>query len=138
MAVRLRMKLKRGSEELVLKALVSSGYETVEPEILLPLEMAEKLNLIPKLPEGSEVKEYSLADGSSTRLIRIPKAAKASVVEEDRTVGEVEVDVVVSERAEEALISDKLAGKLGIVALDFSEGLWCFKDEIGRLSRRSY
>ena len=43
MAVRLRMKLKRGSEELVLKALVSSGYETVEPEILLPLKMAEKL-----------------------------------------------------------------------------------------------
>ena len=94
--------------------------------------------MIPKLPEGSEVKEYSLADGSSIKLIRIPKAAKASVAEEDRTVGEVDVDVVVSERAEEALISDKLAGKLGIVALDFSEGLWCFKDEIGRLSRRSY
>ncbi len=26
---------------------------------------------------------------------------------------------------------------LGIVALDFGEGLWCFRDEIGRVTRRS-
>jgi len=37
----------------------------------------------------------------------------------------------VAERADEALISDKLAGRLGIVALDFGEGLWCFRDELG-------
>ena len=38
-----------------------------------------------------------------------------------------------AERADEVLISDKLAGRLGIVALDFGEGLWCFRDELGRV-----
>jgi len=44
---------------------------------------------------------------------------------------------VIAERAEEPLISDKLASKLGIVALDLGEGLWCFRDEIGKVARRS-
>jgi len=53
-------------------------------------------------------------------------------------VGDVEVHAVISDRVDEVLISDKLAGRLGIVALDFAEGLWCFKDEVGGKVRKSY
>jgi hypothetical protein len=83
------------------------------------------------------VKEYRLADGSSSKLIKIPKAVKIYVVEEDRVVGPVESSVVIAEKAEEPLISDKLAGRLGIVAIDIGEGLWCFRDKIGRVVRRT-
>jgi len=38
---------------------------------------------------------------------------------------------VVGERADEVLVSGKLAGRLSIVVLDFAEGLWCFRDEVG-------
>ncbi len=68
MAIRLKLKIVRDNNELTIRALVSSGYETVKPEILLPSEITEKLNL---LPSGSEVKEYALADGSLAKLIRI-------------------------------------------------------------------
>lgn len=138
MAIRLRLRLKRMNRSIDVVALVNSGYETLEPEILLPSLIAKELNLLPSIPPGSVIKEYVLADGSITKLIRIPKALRVSVIEEDRLVGNVEVNAVISDKADEVLISDKLAGKLGIVALDFAEGLWCFKDELGRKIRRSY
>jgi len=58
-------------------------------------------------------------------------------VEEDRIVGSVEASLVIAEKANEPSISDKLAGKLGIAALDFSEGLWCFRDEIDKVIRKT-
>jgi len=138
MAIRLRLRLRRGSRSVDVVALVNSGYETLEPEVLVPASIAKELGLLPTLPPGSVVKEYVLADGTVTRLIRVPRAAMVSVVEEDRVVGDVEAHVVISDKADEVLISDKLAGKLGIVALDFAEGLWCFRDEIGKKVRKSY
>jgi hypothetical protein len=33
-------------------------------------------------------------------------------------------DLVISTIEDEVLISDKLAGKLGVVAYDFAEGIW--------------
>ncbi len=137
MAIRLRLRLTRGDASTEVVALVNSGYETVEPEILVPPVTARELHLYPELPQGSIVKEYRLADGSTTRLIRIPRAVNVYVVEDDRIVGPIESSLVIAERADEPLISDKLAGRLGIVALDIGEGLWCFRDEIGRVTRRS-
>ena len=138
MAIRLKLRLKRSDRQVDVVALVNSGYETLEPEVLVPSKIAEELGLLPLLPPGSMVKEYVLADGSIAKLIRIPRALKVSIVEEDTVVGDVEASVVVSDKADEVLISDKLAGKLGIVALDFAEGLWCFRDELGRRVRKSY
>lgn len=137
-AIRLKLKLKKNSKySIEVIALVNSGYETIEPEILISRSLAEELKLLPKLPAGSEVKEYVLADGSTTRLVRIPKAVEVYVMEEDRIVGGIEANVVISEKTQESLISDKLAGKLGIIALDFAEGLWCFKDELGKKIRKT-
>ena len=59
------------------------------------------------------------------------------VLENDREVGGVTAHVAVSDKADEALLSDKLISRLGIVLLDIGEGLWCFKDELGRVSRKS-
>jgi hypothetical protein len=136
-AIRLRIRLVREGKSVDVVAPISSGYETREPEVLLPVAIATQLSIYPRLPEGAIVKEYKLADGSITKLIKVSRAVQIYVVEEDRVVGPVEASLVVAEKAEEVLISDKLAGKLGIVALDFGEGLWCFRDEIGRVTRKS-
>ena len=137
MAIRLKLRLAREGKSVEVVALVNSGYETLEPEVLVPPDVARSLSLYPHLPQGALVKEYRLADGSASKLIKIPRAVSVHAVEEDRVVGPVESSLVVAERADEVLISDKLAGRLGIVALDFGEGLWCFRDELGRVARRS-
>jgi hypothetical protein len=136
-AIRLRIRLVREGKSVDVVALINSGYETREPEVLLPVAIATQLSIYPRLPEGAIVKEYKLADGSITKLIKVSRAVQIYVVEEDRVVGPVEASLVIAEKAEEVLISDKLAGKLGIVALDFGEGLWCFRDEISRVTRKS-
>jgi len=66
------------------------------------------------LPAGAEVREYVLADGSRTKLIRLPNVVEVSIFVEGREVKFVKCDAVIAERAEEALISDKLADALGI------------------------
>ncbi len=138
MAIRLRVRLSSiMGKTTVTKALVTAGYETQEPEILIPRYIAEDLDLLPKLPSGSEVRDYELADGTVTRLILIPNAVRVWIIENDREVGGVVANVTISERANETLLSDKLVSKLGIVLLDIGEGIWCFKDEIGKTVRRS-
>ncbi len=138
MAIRLRLKVKsvKGRETDVV-ALVSSGYETVRPELLINPSIARELELYPVLPPGAEVKEYILADGSRTRLIRIPSALLVKVLVEDRETEFVNCDAVIAEKAEEPLISDKLADALKIVAIAIGEGLWCFHDELGKKTRRN-
>lgn len=76
MAIRLKLKLERGNKAVEVIALVNSGYETLEPEILLPENHAKNLGIYPNLPPESIVKEYKLADGSTTKLIRVLKQQK--------------------------------------------------------------
>jgi len=137
MAIRVRVKLSSIMGKVtIIKALVTTGYESQEPEILIPRSVAEDLGLMPKLPSGSEVRNYVLADGTVTRLILIPGAVQVWVIENDRVVGGVTAHVAVSDKAGEALLSDKLVSKLGIVLIDIGEGLWCFKEETTQKRRR--
>ncbi|BDR90920.1 hypothetical protein [Vulcanisaeta souniana] len=138
MAIRLRVKLLSSMGRIMItKALVTTGYETREPEILIPRSIAEDLDLLPRLPSGSEVRNYVLADGTVTRLILVLNAVQVWIIEDDREVGGVTAHVTISERADEALLSDKLVSRLGVVLLDIGEGTWCFRDELGKNVRRS-
>jgi len=138
MAVRLKLRVSRGrSRGVELIALVNSGYETETPELLVPPWVAEELGLYPRLPRGSEVRDYVLADGSRTKLIRIRSAVEVRVITEDRISEPSECDIVIAEGAEEPLISDKLADALKVAIIAVGEGLWCFRDEVGRKLRKS-
>ena len=138
MAIRLRLRIRSiKNREIEAVALVNSGYETLRPELLVNPSIAQELELYPILLPGAEVKEYILADGSRTRLIRIPNALKVKVLVEDRDTEFVDCDAVIAEKAEEPLISDKLADALKIVAIAIGEGIWCFRDELGKKMRKS-
>jgi len=71
---------EEGDRSVEVIALVNSGYETVEPELLVPAPTAQELGLLPVLPPGSAIREHVLADGSTAKLIRVSKALLVSVV----------------------------------------------------------
>ena len=133
MGVRVKVRVKYGGASLDLAALVNTGYETDVPELLVPVEVAERLGLWPKLPEGVVVETYKTASG----LMKVYRVGGARVSlllggAEERGVG---AYVVISEYTDEALISDQLASELGIAIEDPAKGLWRLRWE--SLVRRS-
>ena len=71
-------------------------------------------------------------------LLRYRDAVNVWVVEEDRVEGPVRAHVLASLRALYPLLNDELLGGLGIALIDFAEGVWCFRDELGRREHRSW
>ncbi|RLE57160.1 MAG: hypothetical protein DRJ40_02245 [Thermoprotei archaeon] len=97
------------------------------------MSVVEELGL--SRDEGVVV-EKVLADGSRRRFVKVCDAVEVFVIAEDRVVGPVVADVLISEKGRRVLISDSLVSMLGIVLLDLREGLWCFRDELGVKVRR--
>jgi len=124
--VKLRIKSKVSGKEVVTSALVNSGFEAETPQLLIPRALASTLELWPPPPEAYLV-EVGTA-GGPVRNYLVPKAAEVIVETEDRRVGPVVCDVMISSIEYEVLISDKLGGELGIVILDL-RGKWRFSDE---------
>jgi len=127
MGVRVRVKVRYKDHDLEVVALANTGFESECPEILLPLKVAEILDLWPP-PRESITETYVSASGYM-RVIRVPGAGIVSVLTEDRISDDVVVDIIISEVTDEVLLNDKLIGKLRIVLEEPGEGLWRFRDE---------
>ena len=135
MAVRVRLRVKKGPVVLEAVALVNSGYEADSPQLMLPVGLARELGLWPPGPDMIEA-TFETAGGP----LRVWIARRAIVVQAiapDASSPEVEADAVVSALADEPLISDQLAGALAIAVEDFAEGLWRFRWEPREQVRRS-
>lgn len=124
MPVRIKIKIETNDREIITSALINSGYEADRPEVLIPLRLAQELNLWSPIAE-----EYVRTPFGIGRMYIICTRAIVQVVTEDRVSSPVRVCVTVSEFEREVLISDYLAGELGIAVEDFREGLWRFRDE---------
>ncbi len=135
--LRLRIRIERidsgVSTEVI--GIANSGFVGLEPEILVPMHIANAL----RLQEVGEPEVYTkiTGDGREVDLLRYREAVKVYVVAEDRIEGPVVSSVLVSPRARYVLLNDKLLSKLRIVLIDFGEGIWCFRDELGKKERRS-
>ncbi|RLG85692.1 MAG: hypothetical protein DRO39_04980 [Thermoprotei archaeon] len=134
--LRLRVRIERRdrAKSIDVVGIASSGFTGVEPEVLLPVDVANEL----RLPEVAKPDAYTkiTGDGREVELLRYRYVAKVYVVTEDRIEGPVISTVLLSPRARYVLLNDKLLGKLRVVLLDFGEGLWCFRDELGKRERR--
>ncbi len=135
--LRLRVRIERidSSTSLEVVGIANSGFVGVEPEILLPLHIAKQLRL--HEIRDPEIYTKITGDGREVELLRYREAVKVYIVTDDRVEGPVISSVLVSPRARHVLLNDKLLGKLRIVLIDFGEGIWCFRDEIGKKERRS-
>lgn len=127
MAVRVRIRIKSSRGEAETPALVNTGFETEEPEILLPVKLAEKLGLYPP-NQGSMLEEYSVV-GGTTLIIKSSEPAYVQVVVKDRETDLTEAVPLMSDKEDEVLISDRLASRLKISIDDPAEGTWRFRDD---------
>ena len=125
--MRVKVRVECGERELVTTALLNTGFESDDAEILLPLRAAEKLGIWPP-PNSARTETYVSASGYM-RVVKIPRAGTVTVLAGDRASESVVADFVVSEVTDEVLLNDKLIGRLRIVIEDPGEGLWRFRDE---------
>ena len=127
MGVRVRLRIEYGNSSVDVIALVNTGYETDVPEVLVPVEVAEKLGLWPKLPENTVIETYKTASG----LMRVYRVggAKVSLVAEDIKPKPINTYIVISEYTDEVLMSDQLVSRLEIIIEDPARGLWRLRGE---------
>jgi hypothetical protein len=133
--IRLRIRSRTTGRELRAAALVNSGFETIKPQLLVPIRVAELLGLWPQIPRDYTVKDYMTAGGPARMHVLVDEVEV--VVDVEHSVNPVISDLVISPFEEEVSISDKLAGKLGIVVYDFAEGIWRLQTDPEDVRRRS-
>lgn len=127
MGVRVKVEVEYGGKRVAAVALVNTGFEGDVPEILIPVDLAERLGVWPRLPEGTVIESYRTASGIM-RVYRIPGAGVRLVTEEG-VKDPVGSFIVVAEYADEALINDQLISAMGIVIEDPAKGLWRLRGE---------
>ena len=129
--VRIKIKINslKGKLPLEVSSLLNTGFGTEEPEVLVPVKVAEKLTFWPELPEGAMVKAYETAGGIA-RMCRISKAIEIQAITEDKISNPLECSLVISEIESEVLLSDKTIEELNIMIESPAKGLWKFKDDV--------
>jgi len=137
MVVRVRVKLKSHKEEIVTVALANSGFETEEPEVILPIGVAERLDVYPKLPSGSEIEEYKGVGGAVVRVFVVKNIVNISVLTSDREVGPSSTKAVITPGEDEVIPSDRLMDVLKIILIRPGEGIWRLTDDRGDITRRT-
>ena len=135
MVVRVRLRIVRNGRIVETSVLANSGYEAETPQLLVPIKLAQLLELWPP-GEGIEESEYETA-GGPLRVWVAPRACRVKVVAEGAESPDVEADVVISPIADETLLSDKMISELQIALEDVGKGLWRFRWEPKEKLRRS-
>lgn len=141
MFVPLRLEIRprqgRAAPPLELAAVLNTGARPERAELVLPVAVARRLRWWPLLPEGTQTWKYE-GPGSKFFVVHAVRGGlRIAVSVGDRRVRSVACDGVVSPGTVEVLVSARLISRLGIVVLDPDRGLWCFRDELGRVTRRS-
>jgi hypothetical protein len=105
-------------------ALANAGYETDEPEALLPISLVKKVGFRSDL---TTVGTYESVTGATTMGF-IPEAVDIGIV--GITGTPVKAHVAISMVQGEVLLSDKLLSALGIELIDPGKGLWRLRGEL--------
>jgi hypothetical protein len=129
------VRIARNGKEIVASALANSGYESETPQVLLPIEAAEILNLWP--PEKNLEETVFDTAGGPLRVWVASRAVKVKIIVEDIDMPFVEADAVISPIADEILLSDKMISELNIALEDPGRGYWRFTWEGKEVKRRS-
>ncbi len=126
MVCRIRIKLKTSQETIEDTALLNSGFESDEPDIVIPVHIADKLNLWPPKSSTSTLLETG---GGEIITPYYKSAGELELILEDREPKRMKVNIIVNPYIDEIAVSDYVASQLGIILLDFKEGDWRLKDD---------
>ena len=132
MVLKLRIRICYGSKCVDSIGIANSGFAGREPEITLPDSLARAL-----LGDRSSFVfiDRVLADGTRIALARTVDPLQLYLVTEDRVEGPVKVYAYIV-RGGVVLLNDSTLSALRVVIIDPREGIWCFRDEIGKKERR--
>ncbi len=128
--MRLRLKGRRAS--VVTSALVNTGFESEEPELVIPEKLSEVLELM-----GSAIARFRAVARLEASGMRVDERITVELMVEDRDPVVAQANVTILPGEDEVIISDRLASELRIVILDPYGGSWCLSDEMGKVSRKS-
>ena len=126
MACRVKVRVRVGGLVVEEAALLNSGFESDEPDIVVPVEVAKLLGLWPPRSASTAILETG---GGETANPYYRACAELELVLEDRESRKLRVNVIVNPHVDEVVVSDYVAGELGIVLLDFKRGLWRLNDD---------
>jgi hypothetical protein len=136
LGVRVKVRVVVGVRVFEAIALVNTGFETDEPQLLIPYNLLLEKNIdISELGKPSLL-EYDTPGGSVTMYV-YPRACRVSIIEPDRSSREVIADLVVSLTEREVLMSDALIEELGVIIISPRKGLWKFTDDPSTTTRSS-
>jgi hypothetical protein len=130
MAVRVKIQLHPVREPAKIfetVALLNTGFETEEPQILIPVAFFQKL--FASFPEGTTIQSYEVAGGAVIKGYEIKQAVKMRLVTEDKKSEFITASIIVSELEKEVILNDKAIDFLGILLEYPGKGLWRFRDE---------
>lgn len=128
MAVRVRLRIRLEDREALFSALVNSGFEAEEPQLILPYRLAEVLGAS---SAGASIEDFSTAGGGRVSGYRLDEPLEVELVLDDRPPIKASAYVTIIPGETEAIMSDHLASELGIIILDPYRGDWCLLDELG-------
>ncbi len=127
MRLLLRLKRVNANNEVLTKALVNTGFVSEDPEVALPIAIAEKLGLWPRPSEAINASVDT--GGGSVEVYVVPRSLIVNVITEDRISDPVIANALVDPYIDEVLINDALTEELRIEILSPRSGLWRFSGE---------
>ena len=131
----LRIVLRRGGNELITCALANTGFEGLGSDVLMPMGVAQRLGLS---LSGGNAEVYAVRTASGIAPVyRLKEGVDVRVLVDDGDTLTIKLTPVVSESVDYVILSDKALTELGVVIIDAGNGIWCFRDELGRISRDS-
>ncbi len=125
MPVRVKVEIKSKGSRVVTSALLNTGFTTLEPEVLVPKKLAEKLSLWPP-PENSILESISTAGGEVLSYI-VPKSIEVKVLASKAASESIVCNAIVSMHEREVLLSDALIEELKIEIISPKTGIWRFR-----------
>ena len=134
MVCRVKIRLIRNNYSIDTIALVNSGFETNDPDIVIPINIAKRIGLWP--PKDSNTTLLDTGGGEISNPYYI-NCADLLLMLEDREPIKIRVNIIVNPHVDEVVISDYVASKLGIILLDFKKGDWRLRDDPQNLVRKS-
>lgn len=134
MVVRVKLKINSKRKNVTTSALVNSGFEAAEPQLVIPLSLAENLNIT---STEMDIEDFDVAGGTKVSGYRVKENFEVELVLEDKNPIKTKALITVLPGEKEVIISDHLASTFGIILLDPKKGRWCLRDELGLKRRQS-
>lgn len=134
MAVRVKILVKSNEKEVVTSALLNSGFESLEPDIAIPIRLAEVLRLWP--PKEFEVEDVETAGGQVTSYL-MRNVVKIKLITQEHELPEIACNILINPHIDEVLISDYVIDLLEVEVVSFSKGLWKLKNDPPNKIRKS-